>query len=443
MIRRLIETSLRQRFLVLSGTLLLVTLGVRAVFRTPVDAIPDLSENQVIVVADWAGRGAQEVEDQITYPLSANLQGLAGVRSVRATSMTGFSLITVLFNDGLDNYFARTRVLERLNQIAGTLPTGVVPQLGPDASGLGWVYQYYLEVDPARAPGGGYDLGRLRSIQDWLLRYPLQSIPGVAEVASIGGFVRQYQIEVSSAKLRAVGIGLGRVLEAVARANINVGGKVIEENGKEFVVRGVGLIRGTDDLEQVVLSETNGVPILLREVARVQLGGDFRRGALDVDGQERVGGVVIMRTGENAREVIRRTKERIAQIEPSLPPGVSIRPFYDRSDLIDRTLNTLKHALWEEGLLIAPADQDELGETGWTIPRFIAQTLNLPHTLGAVPGRLEHEAGRTGRCGGPARVPRHRVRAVHRPRPARRRLCDRGRARLHRPRERDPGLLRR
>ncbi len=377
MIDRLIDASLRQRFLVLCGTLMLVALGIQAVYRTPVDAIPDLSENQVTVFADWAGRGAQEVEDQITYPLSANLQGLAGVRSVRATSMTGFSLITVLFEDSIDNYFARTRVLERLNQITGSLPAGVVPQLGPDASGLGWVYQYYLEVDPALAPEGGYDLGRLRSIQDWLIRYPLQSIPGVAEVASIGGFVRQYQIEVSSAKLRAVGISLGRVLEAVGRANINVGGKVIEENGREYVVRGVGLIRGTDELEQVVLSETNGVPVLLREVAHIRLGGDFRRGALDVDGQERVGGVIVMRTGENAREVIRRTKERIAQIQTSLPPGVSLRPFYDRSDLIDRTLDTLKHALWEEVILVTLAHILFL----WHFRSIVIVTLPLPLSI--------------------------------------------------------------
>ena len=377
MIARLIEASLRQRFLVLCGTLMLVALGIRAVYRTPVDAIPDLSENQVTVFADWAGRGAQEVEDQITYPLSANLQGLAGVRSVRATSMTGFSLITVLFEDSIDNYFARTRVLERLNQITGLLPTSVVPKLGPDASGLGWVYQYYLEVDPALAPEGGYDLGRLRSIQDWLIRYPLQSIPGVAEVASIGGFVRQYQIEVSSAKLRAVGITLGRVLEAVGRANINVGGKVIEENGREYVVRGVGLIRSTDELEQVVLSETNGVPVLLREVAHIRLGGDFRRGALDVDGQERVGGVIVMRTGENAREVIRKTRERIAQIQPSLPPGVSLRPFYDRSDLIDRTLDTLKHALWEEVILVTLAHILFL----WHFRSIVIVTLPLPLSI--------------------------------------------------------------
>ena len=377
MIHRLIEASLRQRFLVLCATLLLAGLGIQAVYRTPIDAIPDLSENQVIVFADWPGRGAQEVEDQITYPLSANLQGVAGVRSVRATSMTGFSLITVLFEDAIDNYFARTRVLERLNQITGSMPTGVVPQLGPDASGLGWVYQYQLEVDPAKAPGGGYDLGRLRSIQDWLVRYPLQSIPGVAEVASIGGFVRQYQIEVSSAKLRALGLGLGRVLEAVGRANLNVGGKVIEENGREYVVRGIGLVRGIEDLEQVVLSETNGVPVLLREVAEVRLGGDFRRGALDVDGQERVGGVVVMRTGENAREVIRRVKERIAQIEPSLPAGISLRPFYDRSDLIDRTLDTLRHALWEEVILVTLAHILFL----WHFRSILIVTLPLPLSI--------------------------------------------------------------
>lgn len=377
MIDRVIEASLRQRFLVLCGTLLLVALGIRAVYRTPIDAIPDLSENQVIVFADWPGRGAQEVEDQITYPLSANLQGLAGVRSVRATSMTGFSLITVLFEDAIDNYFARTRVLERLNQFSGSLPGGVVPQLGPDASGLGWVFQYSLEVDPAKAPAGGYDLGRLRSIQDWLVRYPLQAIPGVAEVASIGGFVRQYQIEVSSTKLRAVGVPLGRVVEAVSKANLNVGGKVIEENGREYVVRGVGLVKGPEDLEKVVLSESNGVPVLLRDVAQVRLGGDFRRGSLDVDGEERVGGVVVMRTGENAREVIRRVRARIAQIEPSLPPGITLRAFYDRSDLIDRTLDTLRHALWEEVILVTLAHILFL----WHFRSILIVTLPLPLSI--------------------------------------------------------------
>ncbi|MBI3882301.1 MAG: efflux RND transporter permease subunit, partial [Verrucomicrobia bacterium] len=358
MINRLIEWSLRNRFLVACGALLLVALGVRAVYRTPVDAIPDLSENQVIVSADWPGRSPQEVEDQVTYPLSVNLQGLAGVKAVRANSMFGFSLVTIVFEDRVDNYFARSRVLERLNLITSQMPAGVVPQLGPDATGLGWVYQYYLAVDPSQAPDGGYDLGFLRARQDWFIRYQLNSVPGVAEVGSVGGFVRQYQIEVSSLKLRAAKVPLREVLEAVERSNLNVGGKVIEENGMEFVVRGLGLVKTTNavaDLEAIVLVEREGVPIYLRDVATVQIGGEFRRGALDVDGREVVGGTVVMRTGENAMEVIRRVKEKIAQIQTSLPPGVTIRPFYDRSELIGRTLGTLKHALAEEMILVTLA----------------------------------------------------------------------------------------
>ncbi|HEY2330065.1 MAG TPA: efflux RND transporter permease subunit, partial [Verrucomicrobiae bacterium] len=353
MINQLIAWSLRNRFLVFCGVALLIGLGVRAVYRTPVDAIPDLSENQVIVFADWAGRSPQEVEDQVTYPLSVNLQGLAGVKTVRANSMFGFSLVTVIFDDKIDNYFARSRVLERLNYLGNTLPAGVTPQLGPDATGLGWVYQYYLDVDPAKSPGGGYDLGRLRAIQDWFVRYQLNAVPGVAEVAGVGGFVRQYQIEVSSLKMRARGVMLSQVMDAVKQSNLNVGGKVIEENGMEFVVRGVGLVNSNSDLENIVLSQnSSGATIYLRDVANVQIGGDFRRGALDVDGHEAVGGVVVMRTGENAMQVIRDVKAEIAQISPSLPPGVSIKSFYDRSELIGRTLDTLKHALAEEIILV-------------------------------------------------------------------------------------------
>src|SRR6266540_7031700 len=311
MINRLIEWSLRNRFLVACAVLFAVAWGIRAVYRTPVDAIPDLSENQVIVFADWPGRSPQEVEDQLTYPLSVNLQGLAGVRTVRATSMFGFTLITIIFEDKLDNYFARTRVLERLNYLGDTLPPGVVPKLGPDATGLGWVYQYYLEVDPVQAPQGGYDLGQLRALQDWFIRYQLNAVPGVAEIGSIGGFVRQYQIEVSSLKLRAAGVPLSEVMKAVNDSNLNVGGKVIEENGMEFVVRGIGLINSVADLENIVLLERDGTPIYLRDVAAVQVGGDFRRGALDVNGREVVGGIVVMRTGENALEVINRIKEKI------------------------------------------------------------------------------------------------------------------------------------
>jgi Cu(I)/Ag(I) efflux system membrane protein CusA/SilA len=358
MINRLIEWSLRNRFLVACAALILVAWGVRCVLLTPVDAIPDLSENQVIVFADWPGRSPQEVEDQVTYPLSVNLQGLAGVQTVRANSMFGFSLITVIFEDRVDNYFARSRVLERLNLVTSQMPAGVIPQLGPDATGLGWVYQYYLAVDPARAPQGGYDLGQLRAVQDWFVRYQLNAVQGVAEVGSVGGFVRQYQIEVSSAKMRAAGVSLQAVMEAVEKSNLNVGGKVIEENGMEFVVRGVGLVQTTNaiaDIENIVLLERDGTPVYLRDIAVVQVGGDFRRGALDVDGHEVVGGTVVMRTGENAMNVIGRVKEKIAQISPSLPPGVSIRSFYDRSELIDRTLDTLKHALGEEIILVTLA----------------------------------------------------------------------------------------
>ena len=214
-------------------------------YHTPVDAIPDLSENQVIVFADWPGRSPQEVEDQVTYPLSVNLQGLAGVKTVRASSMFGFTFITVIFEENIDNYFARTRVLERLNYLGDLLPAGVVPKLGPDASGLGWVYQYYLAVDPASAPKGGYDLSQLRSLQDWFIRYQLNAVPGVAEVGSIGGFVRQYQVEVSPHGCAPRQVSLQDVLEAVEQSNLNVGGKVIEENGMEFVVRGLGLVEST------------------------------------------------------------------------------------------------------------------------------------------------------------------------------------------------------
>ncbi|MGD0206451.1 MAG: CusA/CzcA family heavy metal efflux RND transporter [Verrucomicrobiota bacterium] len=352
MINRIIEWSLRNRFLVVCGAVLLAGLGVRALYQTPVDAIPDLSENQVIVYADWPGRSPQEVEDQVTYPLSVNLQGMAGVKTVRASSMFGFSLITVIFDDQIDNYFARSRVLERLNYLGDVLPAGVEPKLGPDATGLGWVYEYYLAVDPTRSPQGGYDLGQLRAIQDWFVRYQLNAVPGVAEVASVGGFPRQYQIEVSSLRMRQFGVTLQTVMDAVRQSNLNVGGKIIEENGMEFVVRGIGLVNSNADLENIVLQLNNGTPVCLKDVARIQMGGDFRRGALDVDGREVVGGVVVMRTGENAMAVIKAVKEKIARISSGLPPGVSIKPFYDRSELIERTIDTLKHALTEEIILV-------------------------------------------------------------------------------------------
>ncbi|MGA7901965.1 MAG: CusA/CzcA family heavy metal efflux RND transporter [Terrimicrobiaceae bacterium] len=393
----LIDWSLRNRFLVACGTLLIIAWGIWAVRHTPVDAIPDLSENQVIVFADWSGRSPQEVEDQVTYPLSTNLQGLAGVREVRASSMFGFSLLTVVFDDKIGNYFARTRVLERLSFLQTLLPEGVTPQLGPDATGLGWVFQYYLKVDPSNggsaAGSSGFDLGTLRSLQDFFIRYQLAAVDGVAEVASIGGFVRQYQVAVDSGKMRQAGVNLREVMDALAGSNINVGGKVIEENGMEFVVRGIGLVSTLDDLRRIAVrterglvkdefamdqeNPREGVPIYLEDIAEISIGGDFRRGALDVDGREVVGGVVIMRTGENAMQVIKRVKEKIAQIEPSLPKGVTIVPFYDRSGLIERTIETLRHALIEEILLVTLAHIVFL----WHFRSILIVTLPLPISI--------------------------------------------------------------
>jgi len=351
MIDRLIHWSLHNRFVVIAGFLALCAWGLIALQRVPIDALPDLSENQVIVYADWPGRSPQEVEDQITYPLSVSLQGLAGVKAVRASSMFGFSFLTVIFEDSVETYFARTRVLERLSSLGSdTLPNGVVARLGPDATGLGWVYQYYLHD-----ASGTQDLGSLRSLQDTYLRYELASVPGVAEVASIGGFVRQWQVEVSSLKLQQYGLTLGEVMDAVAAANLNVGGRTIEENAAEYIVRGVGLVEHAEDLEQVALASRGGTPLLLRDVARVSIGGDFRRGTLDVDGREVVGGIVVMRYGENAHRVIADIKTRLAALAPGLPEGVTVAASYDRSDLIDRAINTLKHALTEEILLVTLA----------------------------------------------------------------------------------------
>ncbi|MBE2179564.1 MAG: efflux RND transporter permease subunit, partial [Chthoniobacterales bacterium] len=375
MIAGLIAWSLRNRFLVACAFLLTVAYGIIALRQAPVDAIPDLSENQVIVFADWPGRSPQEIEDQVTYPLSTNLQGLAGVREVRGISMFGFSLLTVIFEDSLDNYFARTRVLERLNFLGDTLPAGVIPRLGPDATGLGWVYQYYL--DTADHDGGDIDLGKLRSIQDYFIRYQLSSVPGVAEVASIGGFVRQYQVAVSSDKMRAAQVSLQEVMAALADSNLNVGGKVIEENGQEFVVRGIGLVASVGDLESVVVKTVDGVPVYLRDLARVSIGGEFRRGALDVDGREVVGGIVIMRTGENAMAVIRGIKDKIAALQPSLPAGVTIKPFYDRSGLIERTIDTLRGALIEEVILVTLAHILFL----WHFRSVLIVTIPLPASI--------------------------------------------------------------
>jgi Cu(I)/Ag(I) efflux system membrane protein CusA/SilA len=350
-----IAWCLKNRFLILIIYLATTLLGIWAMFRTPIDAIPDLSENQVIVFTEWTGRSAQEVEDQVTYPLSTALQGLAGVKTVRAQSAFGFSMLTVIFEDRIDVYFARARVLERLNSLPFKLPEGITPSLGPDATGLGWIYQYYLDDTSARQNGQALDLGELRAVQDWLVRYQLNSVPGVAEVASLGGYVRQYQVDVDPAKLRAYKITLNQVSQAVAGGNRNVGGGVIEQGGREFTLRGLALVHSLEDLRSLAVGYANNQPIRLQDVATVSLGPENRRGVLDKDGREVVGGVVVMRYGESTTDVLRRVKTKVQEIQSALPPGVEIKPFYDRSGLIDRAIHTLQITLTEEIILVTLA----------------------------------------------------------------------------------------
>ncbi len=348
MIHRLIEICLRNRGLVVVLYLGLAAWGFWALVHTPIDAIPDLSDNQVIVFTDWPGRSPQEVEDQVTYPLVTNLQGLAGVRVVRASSAFSFSMINVIFEDNVDLYWARTRVLERLNLVTKQLPEGVVPTLGPDATGVGQIFWYTIESDQM-------NLRDLRTLQDWFVRYQLNSVPGVAEVASVGGYVQQYQVDVDPNKLRAYAIPLSTVVEAVQRSNNNVGGNVVEQSGEWAVVRGVGLIESVADVENIVIGAPNGVPIYVRNVADVKLGNTFRTGALDKNGKEAVGGVVIARYGVNTLEVIDAVKQKIADLQPGLPQGARLVPFYDRTQLINRATGTLKRALIEELLLVTLA----------------------------------------------------------------------------------------
>ena len=348
MIEKIIEFSARNRVVVLMLFALLIGTGVWAVYHTPVDAIPDLSDNQVIVFTDYPGRSPQVVEDQVTYPLAVNLQGLPQVRAVRASSAFGFSMIYVIFEDKADIYWARTRVLERLNYASSLLPPGVVPTLGPDGTGVGHVFWYTIE-------GKGYDLEALRTLQDWFVRYQLNTVPGVAEVASVGGFVREYQIDLDPNRLYAYNVKVGEVMDAVKRSNNDVGGKLLEQGDAEYLIRGKGYIKSKGDLEDIVVgADPRGTPIYLKNLGTVQMGGAIRRGLLDKNGEgEAVGGIVVMRYGENAKEVIDRVKEKIASLEKGLPPGVSIKVSYDRSDLIERAIETLKRSLTEESIVVS------------------------------------------------------------------------------------------
>jgi Cu(I)/Ag(I) efflux system membrane protein CusA/SilA len=348
MIEKIIEFCARNRIIVLMIFALVIAAGLWAVYTTPVDAIPDLSDNQVIVFTEYAGRSPQVVEDQVTYPLAVNLQGLPMVKVVRASSAFGYSMIYVIFDDKADIYWARTRVLERLNYAASLLPPGVTPTLGPDGTGVGHVFWYTIE-------GKGYNLEQLRTLQDWFVRYQLNTVPGVAEVASIGGYVRDYEIDLNPNKLWAYHIKIRDIMNAVKRSNNEVGGRLMEQADAEYLIRGTGYVKSRSDLENIVVgSDMNGTPIYVKNLGTVQLGGDIRRGLLDLNGNgEAVGGIIVMRYGENAKDVIDRVKEKIDALSKGLPPGVKIVVRYDRSDLIERAIHTLKHALTEESVVVS------------------------------------------------------------------------------------------
>lgn len=353
MLRALIRFSIREPLIMFCVTAVLVGFGWMSVRDVPIDAIPNIGENQVIIFTAWPGRSPKDVEDQVTYPLSVSMLAVPDAESVRGKSLFGYSFVQVTFKDSTDFYWARSRVAEQLGTAAALLPEGVVPTLGPDATGLGQVLYYTLEPPP------GMNLAELRSLQDFVVKYELQAVPGVSEVASVGGYVRQYQIEIDPDKLRFHNIPLNQVIDAVRKSNIDVGAKTVESGGMEFIIRGRGFIgaeqsteKAVSDIEQTVIRSEEGVPIRIRDLGRVQLGPEFRRGAIDLNGVEAVGGVVVMRFGENPRKVIDRVKAKMAQIEPGLK-GVNFKLVYDRTGLINETISTLTDALTQEVIITA------------------------------------------------------------------------------------------
>ena len=349
LIERLIEASARNRFLVLLLTLAAVAAGLWSLARTPLDAIPDLSDAQVIIYTDWEGRSPDLVEDQITYPISSRFIAAPKVKFVRGESMFGRSFVYVIFEDGTDIYWARSRIIEYLNSVRGSLPEGVNPIIGPDATGVGWVYEYALTDE-----SGQHNLAELRSLQDWRLRYALESVPGVAEVASVGGFVKQYQVEVDPNKLVAYGITVAEVIAKIRDSNRDAGGKIFETAATEYFIRGRGYIKSARDIENIPLKSVGGTPVLVRQVGTVHLGPDLRRGVVELDGKgETVGGIVIMRYGQNALTVINGVKRKLRELESSVPAGVKIVPTYDRSGLILDSIKTLREKLIEESVVVA------------------------------------------------------------------------------------------
>lgn len=347
MIERIIRWSTHNRFMVWVIIIILTIGGIWSVYNTPIDAIPDLSENQVIVYTEWMGRNPQIIEDQITYPLVSSLQGIPKVKSIRASSMFGMSFVFVIFDDDADIYWARTRVLEKLNFAQNNLPQGIVPTLGPDGTGVGHVYWYTIQ-------GKGYDLGELRALQDWYIKYALQNVEGVSEVASFGGFQKNYQISINPQKLIFYDISVMDIANAIKNNNRDAGGSLLDINSTGFMIKGNAYLKGIEEIEEISLKSENTIPIKIKDVADVQILSSQRLGLADENGNGEVtGGVIVARYGENPGDVIKKVRKKIIEIEKGLPQGIKIKTAYDRSDLINASIATLKEALWEEILVVS------------------------------------------------------------------------------------------
>ncbi|MBN8700351.1 MAG: efflux RND transporter permease subunit [Chitinophagales bacterium] len=347
MVQKLIGLALRNRLIVLLIATGLFAYGIYSIEKNPIDAIPDLSENQVIVFTEWMGRSPQVIEDQVTYPLVSNLQGIPKIKNIRGSSMFGMSFVYVIFEDNVDIYWARTRVLERLNFAQRLLPQGVTPSLGPDGTGVGHIYWYHLDAPKM-------DLGEQRALQDWYIKFALQTVPGVAEVASFGGFEKQYQLVVDPVKLQYYNISLMDVMNKVKANNNDVGGRKFEMADMAYIIRGLGYIKSKEDVENIALSNYNGIPVRVKDIGSVQMGGELRLGIFDMDGKgEVVGGIVVMRYGENANKVIAAVKEKMKEVEKGLPEGVSFKTSYDRSTLIQEAIESVKGTLMEEMIAVS------------------------------------------------------------------------------------------
>nr|WP_284651627.1 efflux RND transporter permease subunit [Flavobacterium buctense] len=347
MVEKLITFSLRNRAIVLLVSACLFVWGIYSVKQNPIDAIPDLSENQVIVFTEWMGRSPQVIEAQVTYPLVSNLQGIPKVKNIRGASMFGMSFVYIIFEDNVDTYWARTRVLERLNYAQRLLPQNVVPTLGPDGTGVGHIFWYHLEAN-------GMDLGEQRALQDWYVKFALQTVPGVAEVASFGGFEKQYQLVLDPLKMQYYNVSMMEVMNAVKANNNDVGGRKFEMSNMSYIIRGLGYIKNSKDVEDISIKNYNSIPVKVKDIGSVQMGGDLRLGIFDQNGTgEVVGGIVVMRYGENADEVIKAVKAKMKEVEKGLPEGVKFKTSYDRSELIEKAIESVKGTLIEEMIAVS------------------------------------------------------------------------------------------